>query len=198
MLLCIGHLLVAQSAKPVIHSSWEHNVTFNNYFFSDAYIFLPTYEAEKGHLHLGARYNYEDLRTFSGWVGYNLMGGDELQYKITPMAGVIVGQTDGYAGGLLIGLDYGRFSFYTEAEYVSDINDHSNDFLYSWTDVTYTILDALWIGLSFQRTRLYQTDLDVQRGVLIGTAFFDLELTGYLYNLGVDHPFVILALSKDF
>src|ERR1043166_8770556 len=38
----------------------------------------PTLLADKGRLHLEARYNYEGVDTVSAWLGWNFAGGDEL------------------------------------------------------------------------------------------------------------------------
>ncbi|MCZ7612060.1 MAG: hypothetical protein M5T52_00525 [Ignavibacteriaceae bacterium] len=44
-----------------------------DFYFTDPFNFLPIFIANKENLHLEARYNYEDLKTFSGWVGYNFL-----------------------------------------------------------------------------------------------------------------------------
>ncbi len=58
--------------------------------------------------------------------------------------------------------------------------------------------DWLWVGISGQRTRLYQTDLEIQRGLLIGSGYKSWELSGYVYNLGFDDPFILVTLSASF
>jgi len=90
------------------------------------------------------------------------------------------------------------FELYSESENVFDFEGSENNFFYTWTDITYSPTDWLWFGLSGQRTRLYQTDLEIQRGVLIGGGYKAWELTGYVYNVGFDEPFVLLTLSVSF
>jgi hypothetical protein len=147
---------------------------------------------------LEARYNYEDLETFSGWVGYNIMGGNEIEYVVTPMIGGVVGLTQGIAPGLELTFAYKQVELYSELEYLIDSQTTENNFFYAWTDFTWALKDWLWFGLSGQRTRLYKTDLDIQRGLLVGSGFKNWEFTGYLYNLAFDDPFVILTLSVSF
>lgn len=194
--LCEG--LQAQDQDTLAPKAWEHSIALNFYFFQDPFIILPTYEVNKGHLHLGARYNYEDLETFSFWAGYNFMGGKSLEFVITPMAGWIVGNTDGFGGGVLIQLDYKRFSFYAESEYVFDAQDDENDYFYNWTDISYTLTDWLYAGISLQRTKLYETDVDIQSGLLLGTSWKGIDMATYFYNPFLDESFLILTLSKDF
>src|SRR4051812_23027036 len=64
----------------------------------DDYI-QPTITADRDWLHLEARYNYEDLNTASGWIGYNFAGGNKLAWEFTPMLGGVVGDTNGVAPG---------------------------------------------------------------------------------------------------
>lgn len=170
----------------------------NFYFFSDEFVFLPVLRMDKNRLHLEARYNYEDLETFSGWVGYNFKGGNKIEYVITPMIGGVVGLSNGLAPGLEFTLSYKSVELYSEAEYLFDSKTAENNFFYVWTDLMWSPKEWLWVGLSGQRTRLYQTDLEIQRGLLAGVALKNWELTGYLYNVGFDDPFALVTLSVSF
>lgn len=182
-----------ESEKP-----WSFEADANFYFIPDDFFILPVFKADKNKLHLEARYNYEDRETFSGWVGYNFMGGKKVEYTITPMVGGVVGLSNGIAPGLEFTFTYKGFEIYSESEYLFEFESSENNFYYQWTDITYSPNDWLWFGISGQRTRLYKTDLDIQRGLLIGGGYKSFELTGYLYNLGFDDPFVLLTLSASF
>lgn len=178
-------------------AQWEFNADVNFYLIPDDFFVLPVFRADKGKLHLETRYNYEDRETFSAWIGYNFMGGDKLEYTITPMLGGVVGRSNGVAPGLEITLGFKNFELYSESEYYFDVESTDNNFFYTWTDLTFSPTDWLWLGISGQRTRLYQTELDIQRGLLVGAGVKQWELTTYLYNLGYD-PFVLLTLSFGF
>lgn len=188
----------AQEELPSSSPGWEFNTDASFYFIPDDFFVLPVFRADKNKLHLEARYNYEDRETFSAWIGYNFAGGKKLEYTITPMAGGVVGLSNGMAPGLEITLNIGRFELYTESEYFFDFDEKENYFFYNWTDFTYSPRDWLWVGLSGQRTRLYQNDLDIQRGLLIGGGLKQWEVTTYLYNLGFDDPFLLVTLSFNF
>jgi len=198
LVLGIGCVFAQQESASDSVGGWEFNAAANLYFIPDDFFILPVFRADKNKLHLEARYNYEDRETFSAWVGYNFSGGRNLEYTITPMIGGVVGLSDGMAPGLEITLNLKRFEFYSESEYYIDFESSENHFLYTWTDITYSPTDWLWFGISGQRTRLYQTDLDIQRGLLIGGGLKGWELTTYMYNLGFDDPFFLVALSVSF
>jgi hypothetical protein len=126
------------------------------------------------------------------------MGGKNFEYSITPMLGGVVGLSNGIASGLEFTFTFQNFELYSEQEYLFDINTRDNNFFYAWTDLTYAPMDWLWFGISGQRTRLYQTDVELQKGLVLGGAYKSFELTGYLYNLGFDDPFVLITLSASF
>jgi hypothetical protein len=188
----------AQDLPATEEKQWNFSAESNFYFFKDEFIFLPVVKADKNKLHLEARYNYEDLETFSGWVGYNFSGGKKVEYSITPMVGGVVGLSNGIAPGLEFTFTFNKFEIYSESEYLIETESNENNFYYQWTDITYAPKDWLWFGISGQRTRLYKTDLDIQRGLLLGGGYKSLELTGYLFNLGFDNPLVLITLSASF
>jgi hypothetical protein len=178
--------------------TWEFNAHANFYFIPDDFFVLPVFQADKNKLHLEARYNYEDRETFSAWIGYIFQGGNTLEYTITPMLGGVVGRSDGIAPGLEVTLNFKGFELYSEGEFYLDFEASENHYLYNWTDLTYSPTDWLWFGISGQRTRAYQTALDIQRGLLIGVGLKNWELTTYAYNLGFEDPFVLVSISKQF
>ena len=190
--------LFAQETITTAEKKWNFGADLNMIFIPDLFIVSPLFRADKNKLHLEARYNYEDLETFSGWVGYNFIGGKNFEYTITPMVGGVVGLSNGIAPGLEFSFTYKKFELYSESEYIFDVESAENNFFYSWTDLTYSPTDWLSVGLSGQRTRLYQTDLDIQRGLLVGGTYKSFGLRGYVYNLGYDDPFVLIGLSVSF
>jgi len=113
------------------------------------------------------------------------------------MVGGVVGKTNGIAPGLELGFQFYGFEFSSQSEYVFDLQNRGNDYFYNWTDFTYSPLDWLWFGLSLQRTRLYQTDLELQYGLMAGGGYKWFGLTGYIYNPGSDDLYIILSLTID-
>ena len=53
-----------QAQDTLLSSEWNFGVE-TDFYFTDPFIFLPIITADKSNLHLEARYNYEDLKTFS-------------------------------------------------------------------------------------------------------------------------------------
>lgn len=157
----------------------------------------PTITADREALHLEARYNYEDRDTGSLWAGYNLSTGTDLRLELTPMIGVVFGQTAGIAPGLEATLSWKGFALYVEYEYLLDTGDHDDSYSYSWSELTYDPWDWLSVGLVVQRTKVYQTDWDSQRGFLARVFIKSLEVTFAYFNPTED-PVYVLGLGITF
>jgi hypothetical protein len=193
----ISSFISAQDQDTLTTSEWNFGVETDLYF-TDPFVFLPIFTADKGKLHLEARYNYEDLKTVSAWIGYNFTGGNEFEYFITPMVGAAAGRTNGIVIGLEFTFSFIGFELYSESEYLFDFESSAYNFFYSWTDFTYSPLDWLWVGLSGQLTGVYQTELEIELGVLLGVSYQNFEFTGYYYNAFSDDVFFMLSLTTDF
>jgi hypothetical protein len=98
----------------------------------DADFLQPTVTADRGKLHLEARYNYEDFNTGSLWVGYNLSLDGEVTLVFTPMVAAVVGDTEGVAPGFNLAIDWWRLAFFSQGEYVFD-TDGSEESHSDWS-----------------------------------------------------------------
>ncbi len=50
-------------------------------------------------------------------------------------------------------------------------------FFYSWSELSVSPVDWFRFGLVGQRTRAYQTDVDIQRGLLVGFSYKKMDFT---------------------
>ena len=178
---------------------WEFNASVFGYFPPDERHYAqPTVTADHGALHLEGRYNYEGFETGSLWVGWNFGFGEKLRLDATLLAGGVFGDTRGVAPGYELTLSYGKFEFYSEGEYVVDVDDSANNFFYNWAQLGYSPADWLAVGLASQRTRAYHTELDIQRGLFVGFTYKSVKLTTYVFNLGWTTPTVVASLAVSF
>jgi hypothetical protein len=54
------------------------------------------------------------------------------------------------------------------------------------------------VGLASQRTRVYATGLDVQRGLFVGFTREHVNLSVYVFNPGWETPTVVAAIAVTF
>jgi hypothetical protein len=207
MLFCCSHASAqTPSNVPVLHQAesggphepkeqWTFSASVYAYFppETDAYL-QPTLAADREWLHLEARYNYEALETGSAWFGYNFSGGDKLAWEFAPMLGGVFGKLSGVAPGYHGSLRWRRLELYSEGEYVIDTADSSASYFYNWSELTFSLLDRFWVGVVMQHTHVYQSDREIQRGLLAGFSYKRADFSGYVFNPDDSTPTVLIAL----
>jgi hypothetical protein len=185
-------------AEETTERAWSFSASITGYLVPDDRDYVqPTFAADRGWLHLEARYNYEALETGSVWVGYNFSVGEKLTFDFTPMIGGVFGDLTGVAPGYEATLTWWKLELYTEGEFVFSTGDRSEDFFYTWSELSLAPVDWFRFGFVAQRTKAYETDFDIQRGFLIGFSFKRVDFTTYVFNPD-DKPTVVLGVSVNF
>jgi hypothetical protein len=180
-------------------NQWSFSASVYGYLVPESRDYVnPNLTADRGWVHLEARYNYEALETGSLWVGYNFSVGEKLLFEFTPMLGGVFGDLTGVAPGYNLSLSYKRFNLSSQGEYVFETGNSSGNFFYTWSELAYSPLDWLRAGLAIQRTKAYKSDFDIQRGFLVGVSYKRVEVTAYVFNLGWTDPTVVLAMGFNF
>jgi hypothetical protein len=178
--------------------AWAFSASASGYFAEDGHYVQPTFTADRHRLHLEARYNYEAVETGSVWVGCNFSGGEALSWEITPMLGGVFGATAGIAPGYKGSLSGWKLELYSEGEYVFDAQSSGDSFFYNWSEFTVTPLDRVRFGLVTQRTRAYQAERDIERGLLAGVTFEKVSVTGYVLDPDQAHPTFVVTVALTF
>jgi hypothetical protein len=158
----------------------------------------PVFMADRGRLHLEARYNYEAMETASLWLGCNFSFGENLVFEVTPMLGGVLGDSRGVAPGCRFSLTRGPFELFSELEYVFDADSSDDNFFYAWSELSWSVNDHFRIGLAGQRTRAWQSDLDIQRGFLAGVTWKEFDLSVYVFNPDRSDPTLVITLGTEF
>ena len=197
--LCGLVLCVGLTPAAVEGGGWEYAASAYTYFLHDSRNFVqPTLAADRDWLHLEARYNYEDLHTVSAWGGWNFGGEGKVEWAVTPMLGLVYGDTTGIAPGYKGSLSWWKLDLYSEGEYVFDTAESSDSFFYNWSEVSFSAPEWLRYGIVTQRTRVYQVEREIQRGLLLGMAWKALEATLYCFNPDDSQPTFVAAVALSF
>ena len=179
--------------------SWSGSASVAGYFVpEDSNYLQPTVSVDRGWLHLEARYNYEAQQTASFWAGVNFEAGERVTLALTPMFGIVTGDTDGVAPGLLVTLATWKLELYSEAEWMVDTAETSDIFFYNWSELTLQPVEWFRFGLVTQRTRAYQSDRDIQRGLLGGVMWRNASFTGHVFEPFSDQPTVVVSIGVQF
>jgi hypothetical protein len=191
----------AASAAPT--SPWSVRASAAVYVMPDDDDYVqPTVAVDRGALHLESRYNYEDRNSLSGFIGWNAAVGSTVTLEVTPMFGGVVGDTNGIVPALALTLSFRRFELYSEGEYVIDLGDRSDPFLYNWSEASVWATDWLRAGLVTQRTRTIrerrENPREIERGALVGLSLGKFDGAFYLFNPGSGDSYVVASFGVTF
>ncbi|MDH4115163.1 MAG: hypothetical protein OEU89_06800 [Burkholderiaceae bacterium] len=154
--------------------------------------------ADRGPLHLEARYNYESIGARSAFVGWKFSGGETLTWEFTPLLGGAWGATKAFVPGFEASLAWERFDFYVEAEYVRDNAERTDSYLYAWSELGFQPVEWLRVGFAGQRTRAYGGERDIQRGPFLQLTFGNFTIGGYWFNPGSDDQVFVGSIGASF
>jgi len=192
-----GNNAPANTAAP--SNPWDFNLSVSGYDVPNGQSYVsPTFTADHDTLHLEARYNYEAQRTGSLWAGYNLSVGKKLVLEATPMIGGVFGNVNGIAPGLEVTATYKKLQLFSANEYIFDTTTKAGDFFYTWTQLTYSPVPWFAAGYVVQRTRAYQTALDIQRGLLLQVTHKKATFSTQIFNIGETNPVLVFSLGYSF
>jgi hypothetical protein len=179
---------------------WAYSATGMYYSFRNQDDFtLAVATAERGPLHIEARYNYEAIDSGSLFAGWKFSGGKKLTWEVTPILGAVFGSMEGIAPGFEAAAAYGIADFYIEAEYVRDLEVKEDSFYYSWSELGFTPWEWLRFGLVGQRTKVYKSDRDIQRGLFAQVIYRKATLGVYIFNPDDgDTRFTVFSLGAEF
>jgi len=201
LLVSLVALKLFAQEKPIdtAGSQWNFSAWAEVFIIPDEKdIFNPTFYARHQSLHLEGRYNYEDRNTVSTWVGRKFEFGQPVEFVFVPMGGIIFGNTNGMAPGLEMEIVYRKFDFYSEMEYVFDFESRQNNLFYMYSELAIRPIDALRTGIIAQRTKLVETEHEIQRGLFAEYYFKRFRAGVFYFSPFSSDNFWIASVSVDF
>ena len=186
-------------ASPAANPSWEFAITAyptvvrggENYTSAIAV-------ADRGPLHLEARYNYESVGARSAFVGWTFAGGEAITWELTPLLGGAWGTTQAFVPALEASVAWKQLDFYIEAEYVRDSHQRTDSYCYSWSELGVRPAEWLRVGIAGQRTRTYSNERDIQRGPFAQVTWGPVTIGGYWFNPGSNDQVFVGMISATF
>lgn len=183
---------------PAAGTEWSFSASAYAYFVPDVDAFgVAVATADRGKLHLEARWQYEAPDSASVWAGAGFSGGTEVEWTLTPVLGLVLGDLDGVAPGYKGSLRWKSLALWSEGEYVFDFSGSEGNFLYNWSELTVAPAEWVRLGIATQRTRAYASDRDIQRGFVAAFTWKTATLAGYVLNPD-DDPTWIVSLGMEF
>jgi hypothetical protein len=153
---------------------------------------------ERGRLRVEGRYNYEARDGASLFAGWKFEGGDDVKWQVTPLAGALFNKARGFVPAVEASVSAGSFDAYIEAEAVHDLASHESSFLYAWSEAAWSPAKWLRLGLVGQRTRIVDTDRDIQRGAFVQLVGERVSLAAYAFNPDAAARYWVVSLAARF
>ena len=186
-------------ATVVEKPSWEFALTAYPTFVRNGDDYTSAIAvADRGPLHLEARYNYEAIGARSAFAGWTFSGGETLKWELTPILGGTWGTMKSFVPGLEASLSWGRLDLYLEAEHVRDRTAGADNYNYMWSEVGFKPVDWLRVGVVAQRTRVYGGERDLQRGPFAQVAWGPVTVGGFWFNPGSQDQVLVASLGVAF
>jgi hypothetical protein len=192
-------LSAQQNSVDSAASAWSYSAWAELFVIPGETDFInPTFYARHKTLHLEGRYNYEDLKTASVFAGRRFKTGKAVKFVFVPMGGLVFGNTNGIAPGLELEIMYKKFDFYSESEHLFDFESRENNFFYMYSELAFRPIKPIRTGIMTQRTKLYESDRELQRGIF-GEYYFGRCRAGIFYfSPFASDNFFIASFSVDF
>ena len=174
-------------ASPATKPSWEFAITAYPTVVRGGENYTSVIAvADRGPLHLEARYNYESVGARSAFVGWTFSGGEAITWELTPLLGGAWGTTQAFVPALEASVAWGKLDFYIEAEYVRDSSERTDSYFYAWSELGFRPVEWLRVGVAGQRTRAYGSERDIQRGPFAQVTWGPVTIGGLLVQPGIE------------
>ena len=196
---CIGTLIFALLFIPLFITA-QSKTSIEQYHIIGNHRYVPMSIAHfqnQDKWYAEGRYNYEELETFSFYVGKTFSQKSKLSYEVTPLLGGAIGTFNGLSTGLNIDLDYSRFYLSLQSQYSFSTDQRTNNFFFNWSEFVYQPLHWLYGGIAIQHTHLYNTGTSYESGLLVGFSYRNLAVPVYSFSPFNQNRYFMVGLTIE-
>jgi hypothetical protein len=162
------------------------------------FTFVPIVHVQaRSNWYAEARYNYEENKTFSLYMGKNLSGTKKhLSYSLTPMIGGMLGQFKGGSAALNANLEYKKFFLSSQPQFTAFSGERDRSYIFQWSELGYELKPWLFAGVSVQQTYYTQSKTTcTEPGVLVGVTLGKWILPVYLFSPMSTSRYFVLGVT---
>jgi len=153
------------------------------------------FESKNG-WHSEARYNYEELKTFSFYFGKSFSNDGAFSWSATPMIGVAIGNLKGISTAMNLDFEYGNLFLSSQPQFVVAMDKINENFFYNWAELGYNIRKWIYTGITMQQTIAGSGSL-TELGVLLGFTIKKFTFPVYFFNPGRRDQYFILGINWE-
>ena len=142
-----------------------------------------------------ARYNFDELNTFSLYAGKRFSKAGILSWEATPMIGALMGQMKGGSVGMNGGIELEKIFFSTQSQYTFSLENSTDKFFYTWSELGYAATSWLYAGLALQQTNVYRENVKIEPGCMIGFSIKNWTIPLYAFNNSDRERYYVLGVN---
>jgi hypothetical protein len=130
-----------------------------------------------------ARYNYEEAKTVSFYIGKVYERKGNFSYALIPLVGGVAGRFNGGSIGFNMNLEYHNFYFASQTQYTFSVEAEIENFYFTWSELGYQPLHWFYGGVAVQETYFPQLAKSATHpGIVIGFSFKNWTLPLYAFR----------------
>jgi len=179
-------LIIIWSILMQLNVTAQTKTGIENYSFkssNEPYLWMPIiHRTGKKGLHTEFRYNYEERKTASVYIGKNFSMDSNFSYSITPMLGWVFGKYNGGSLALNADADYKKVFVSVQTQYTVSKNGAAENFFYTWAETGYQPVDWFYAGVSTQLTKVHKEKIVAEYGVLVGFNIKKITVPVYVFS----------------
>ncbi len=128
------------------------------------------------------RYNYEELQTVSVNAGKKFSFNKQVNFSITPFAGLVLGRLTGGNAGSNISAEYQNLFFSSESQYTFSLKERSESFFFNWSEMGYQVTKFMYAGMALQFTHPFEIKNNWEPGFMVGIVYKNWTFPLYAFN----------------
>jgi hypothetical protein len=155
------------------------------------------YMQNKSNWRIEARYNYEELRSGSIYVGKKISRENkEVSWAVTPLAGLVVGKFTGGSLGVNMEVQRGKLFFCSQSQFSFTHSNAQNNFIFSWSELVLEPWPWIFFGTSLQYLKGTNRPMSTfEKGVVVGLNFRKWSFPVYAFNLTNGNRYFIIGVN---
>jgi hypothetical protein len=142
-----------------------------------------------------ARYNFDELNTFSLYAGKRFSGRGNLSWDATPLIGGLMGQMNGGSVGVHFGMDYRKLFFASQSQYSFSVENNNDRYFYNWSEFGYNATSWFYAGLALQQTNIYKSPGKLEPGCMVGFSISNWTIPFYAFNTGEQQRYFVMGVN---
>jgi hypothetical protein len=142
-----------------------------------------------------ARYNFDELNTFSLYAGKKFSGTGNISWEATPVVGGLMGQMTGGSVGMNFGMDYRNLFIASQSQFSFSLENNIDRYFFNWSEVGYNATSWLYAGLAVQQTNIYKTTGKLEPGCMVGFSINNWTIPLYAFNTIAEERYFVLGLN---